>query len=481
MDKLNTWTVVLVRSRRRIPKPFAKCLSCPRSRAAKRVVVRRARALPPPCRSARNISFISSFPLVVNTLPSSLYGLDLSSNGFSGTIPAALGTMPSLQYLYLSNNKFTGTVPPQLGSLTRLYGLYLDNNLLTGTVPATLNSIGMNLITSNIQLQLQGNIGLTGFDPAICPWSDLGNFSISCSGTSIFTVPSCLSTSTIGPLCGYQPPPPPVPPPSPIPPRPPSPAPPGSQPPSPPPAPSPLPPSPPPPVPPTPPSPQPPLPPGSSDQPQDKAVVTFLAGAFPGLAVLWGQHLPGAAMCSLTGVVCDSAAGGRITGLNLRGLLPLSAPPPSPLARLPPPLQPAGRRRSAARIDRREDNSANIVIPAPPLNALASFAPQHPLSPPVFKTSFHPPPTPYPPRPPTSPLLAGHRTLLQSSTGSCSPSGSATGNNHPGDCAAIIALYTAWGNQPTSWTPFIANSSSYATFPGTGTSSSGTFNRISSL
>ncbi|KAJ3688566.1 hypothetical protein LUZ61_017730 [Rhynchospora tenuis] len=63
-----------------------------------------------------------------------LYDLTLSSNAFSGSIPASLSTIPTLNHLDLSNNSLIGTIPPDL-----VHGqyatLYLTDNRLTGEIP----------------------------------------------------------------------------------------------------------------------------------------------------------------------------------------------------------------------------------------------------------------------------------------------------------------------------------------------------------
>jgi hypothetical protein len=65
-------------------------------------------------------------------------GLYLSHNQLSGSIPAALGELSSLNELDLSFNQLTGSIPSELANLRRLYRLYLSYNRLTGTVPPAL-------------------------------------------------------------------------------------------------------------------------------------------------------------------------------------------------------------------------------------------------------------------------------------------------------------------------------------------------------
>jgi hypothetical protein len=56
----------------------------------------------------------------------------------SGSLPAELGNLSNLQYLYLYNNELSGFVPPELASLSNLRDLRLSNNTLTVHVPSIL-------------------------------------------------------------------------------------------------------------------------------------------------------------------------------------------------------------------------------------------------------------------------------------------------------------------------------------------------------
>ena len=67
--------------------------------------------------------------------------LRLHSRGLSGTIPAELGNLASLQYLALNDNNLSGAIPTQLGNLANLTELYLDGNDLSGSIPAELGNL----------------------------------------------------------------------------------------------------------------------------------------------------------------------------------------------------------------------------------------------------------------------------------------------------------------------------------------------------
>ncbi|CAM0957193.1 unnamed protein product [Alopecurus aequalis] len=58
----------------------------------------------------------------------------LDRNGFSGTIPASIGVIPTLEVLRLNDNNFTGQVPA-MKNLSKLHVLMLSNNELRGLMP----------------------------------------------------------------------------------------------------------------------------------------------------------------------------------------------------------------------------------------------------------------------------------------------------------------------------------------------------------
>jgi len=101
--------------------------------------------------SSQGVSEINSLYLpsagLSGTLPASiglltsLQWLFLSGNALSGTIPDVFSSMPKLQQLDLSQNQFTGTVPASIGALQQVAFLRLNNNNLNGSLPDVFTSM----------------------------------------------------------------------------------------------------------------------------------------------------------------------------------------------------------------------------------------------------------------------------------------------------------------------------------------------------
>uniref|UniRef100_A0ACD5VY05 Uncharacterized protein n=1 Tax=Avena sativa TaxID=4498 RepID=A0ACD5VY05_AVESA len=71
---------------------------------------------------------------------SSMTGLDLSSNNFSGPIPPDISRqMPYLTSLDLSYNSFSGSIPQNISNMIYLSVLNLQQNQLSGPIPAEFN------------------------------------------------------------------------------------------------------------------------------------------------------------------------------------------------------------------------------------------------------------------------------------------------------------------------------------------------------
>jgi hypothetical protein len=88
--------------------------------------------------------------------------LVISSNAFSGTLPAWLGSLAAVQYLELSNNSWSGELPASLSALfDSVKSLAIANASLTGTIPQYLDTfVGLQ------ELDLSHN-ALTGTVPNI--------------------------------------------------------------------------------------------------------------------------------------------------------------------------------------------------------------------------------------------------------------------------------------------------------------------------
>ncbi|MEO9474425.1 MAG: LamG-like jellyroll fold domain-containing protein [Cyclobacteriaceae bacterium] len=84
--------------------------------------------------------------------------LSLAANNLTGTLPASLGSLVSLDYLLLFNNAITGTIPPEYGNLTKATYFNISLNQLTGTIPTELANLTNCNIFSLSRNQLTGDI-----------------------------------------------------------------------------------------------------------------------------------------------------------------------------------------------------------------------------------------------------------------------------------------------------------------------------------
>ena len=83
--------------------------------------------------------------------------LTLGNNNLTGTIPAAIALLDSLELLDIHANALTGPIPSALGRLRNLGALFLDNNAgLTGPLPPGIGKL------SRLRNLFLGNTGLTG-------------------------------------------------------------------------------------------------------------------------------------------------------------------------------------------------------------------------------------------------------------------------------------------------------------------------------
>jgi hypothetical protein len=150
--------------------------------------------------AATEILFLSSNAFsgqVPAFVGNSLRGLYLSENKLQGRILESLCQQVSLEALFLDENQFTGSIPACIGNLSNLKQLYLFKNQLTGFVPVELGRL-RNLSKSfdsasgqklTLLLIAAGGMGLEKNDiqgtvpSAICAtppidfWSDCGGSS----------------------------------------------------------------------------------------------------------------------------------------------------------------------------------------------------------------------------------------------------------------------------------------------------------------
>ena len=116
-----------------------------------------------------NDNWLSEAPLgewhgVITDRNGRVTGLDLRENQLTGEIPAELGSLSNLEWVYLGWNQLHGTIPPDLGRLTNLELLELIRNRLSGEIPGDLGSL------ANLQELLLSENQLSGEIP-----TELGN------------------------------------------------------------------------------------------------------------------------------------------------------------------------------------------------------------------------------------------------------------------------------------------------------------------
>ncbi|KAF7039083.1 hypothetical protein CFC21_049144 [Triticum aestivum] len=101
-----------------------------------------------------NNNFSGPIPQDISRQVPYLTSLDLSYNSFTGSIPQNISNMTYLNILNLQHNQFSGQIPPQFNLLTRLTAFNVAENLLSGPIPSLLQ----NFSASNFA----GNQGLCG-------------------------------------------------------------------------------------------------------------------------------------------------------------------------------------------------------------------------------------------------------------------------------------------------------------------------------
>ena len=87
-----------------------------------------------------NLSFIG----ISGTIPSEIGNLinlsqfEMSKGTVKGTIPSTVGLMTALKILSLRYNSLTGTIPAEIGALTSLVTFDASDNDLSGSIPSTI-------------------------------------------------------------------------------------------------------------------------------------------------------------------------------------------------------------------------------------------------------------------------------------------------------------------------------------------------------
>ncbi|KAL3921736.1 MAG: hypothetical protein SGILL_002588, partial [Bacillariaceae sp.] len=82
-----------------------------------------------------NLDFLKTGQLV------NLFAMWLDTNSITGTIPTEIGLSTGLASLSLTNSTLTGPIPDEFGNLVELRRLWLYNNQLTGNIPDALNNL----------------------------------------------------------------------------------------------------------------------------------------------------------------------------------------------------------------------------------------------------------------------------------------------------------------------------------------------------
>ncbi|KAI4353900.1 hypothetical protein L6164_002820 [Bauhinia variegata] len=103
-----------------------------------------------------NNKFTGHFELPTNVdqNPHPLYDLQIANNQMSGKLPPRIGhIMPNLMYLNVSGNGFDGSIPTSVGNMSDLFALDLSRNNFSGEVPKSLwtgcASLGFLILSHN--------------------------------------------------------------------------------------------------------------------------------------------------------------------------------------------------------------------------------------------------------------------------------------------------------------------------------------------
>ncbi|KAL6847759.1 hypothetical protein ACP4OV_021887 [Aristida adscensionis] len=108
-------------------------------------------------------NFTGIIPQDISVQVSFLTSLDLSNNGFSGQIPVTISQMSYLNTLDLQGNQLSGEIPGQFSLLTPLRSFNVADNRLSGRIPPALSKYPAQ--------NFAGNQGLCGIPLDACPVS----------------------------------------------------------------------------------------------------------------------------------------------------------------------------------------------------------------------------------------------------------------------------------------------------------------------
>uniref|UniRef100_A0A0A9D345 Uncharacterized protein n=1 Tax=Arundo donax TaxID=35708 RepID=A0A0A9D345_ARUDO len=86
--------------------------------------------------------FQGSIPPELFSISSLSEGLDLSYNKFTGSISSNIGGLINLGSLSISNNQLSGEIPHTLGGCRHLESIRLEVNFLHGSIPSSFASLG---------------------------------------------------------------------------------------------------------------------------------------------------------------------------------------------------------------------------------------------------------------------------------------------------------------------------------------------------
>ena len=89
-----------------------------------------------------------------------IFQINLPQNNLTGTLPATLGNLTDLSYIYLNLNSLSGTIPTYFCNYTKMTIIILSNNHFTGQIPDCIGDLNTTLTYLDLSLN-----GLSGAIP----------------------------------------------------------------------------------------------------------------------------------------------------------------------------------------------------------------------------------------------------------------------------------------------------------------------------